>query len=176
MDLLTVILRDPGMSTQGKTIQREAVRGIIIDGCKLLMIHTPGNGAYKFPGGGVAGGETHGQALAREILEECGARVAAILRPFGKVIEFWIPVESEFDVLRMTSYYYLCQVEPALAELRLDPYELDLGFHPLWVELDQAIRCNQQAVDLGRWNARETFVLERVRERLIGLHSGDTIT
>lgn len=171
MELLKEIIRDPGMATAGKTIFREAVRGIILDERKLLMIHLPRNGTYKFPGGGIAGEETPEEALAREILEECGARVSKILRPFGKVIEFSIPKEEDFDVFRMTSSYYLCEVESAFAEQHLDAYEHDLGFYPVWVDVDEAIHSNLDVLlsrreASHRWNARETFVLEQIKVRL----------
>lgn len=51
-------------------IFREAVRGIIKHENKLLMVYSSKDGDYKFPGGGVDVGETHEEALVREIREE----------------------------------------------------------------------------------------------------------
>lgn len=72
MKILTEIHRRAGIHAKGKTIYRTAVRGVILRGRNLLMIHSSHVGDYKFPGGGVDEGETHAQALSREIQEECG--------------------------------------------------------------------------------------------------------
>ena len=42
---------------------REAVRAIILKGEQVLMVYSPVNGDYKFPGGGVQDGEDHQVAL-----------------------------------------------------------------------------------------------------------------
>lgn len=171
MELLTEIFRDPGAPRDGKTIYREAVRGIIFDGRKLLMLHSPVVGDYKFPGGGVDDGETIEETLVREVREECGARVIQIAEEFGKIIEYAIPVELDYDLFKMASYYYVCHVEPELEEQHLEMYEEDLGMRPVWVDIDEAIRNNRSIVDRkdgapARWVRRETAVLERVRQRM----------
>jgi len=172
MELLKEIIRHPGMSTTGKTTQREAVRGVIARGTELLLLYSSQLGDYKFPGGGVKQGETHAQALTREIHEECGALVTSIGQPFGKIIEYDLPMEREYDVFRMTSFYYWCQIEPSLVEQRLDAYEKELGFQPVWIEIDEAIRINAHLLRTQnraeyRWLARETFVLEQIQARQI---------
>ena len=53
MKLLATIFRDKNVNPQGKTIHREAVRGIIFCDGKLLMVYSSVNGDYIFPGGGV---------------------------------------------------------------------------------------------------------------------------
>lgn len=168
MELLKEIMRSPGVPLTGKTISREAVRGIIARGDTLLLLYSIKLGDYKFPGGGVQPGETHRQALLREIREETGADMTGIEQPFGKVIEYDVPKERGYDVFRMTSYYYWCQVEPTFSEQRLDDYEKDLGFQPTWVEIGEALRVNQALLRAGprstyQWLARETFVLEQIQ-------------
>jgi 8-oxo-dGTP pyrophosphatase MutT (NUDIX family) len=170
MDILREIICQEGVNPAGRAIYREAVRGIILDGSRLLMVYSTRNGDYKFPGGGVGAGETHHQALAREILEECGARVARVDGEFGLVIEYDFPIETEYDVFKMGSYYYLCQVEDSLCELQLDPYELDLGFQAAWVDIDTAIATNTEVLlrgaDYPRWTRRDTYVLGEVRRKI----------
>ncbi len=168
MKLLKEIFRHPGVNPQGKTIHREAVRGIIRDGQRLLMVYSTQNGDYKFPGGGVEAGESQREALIREIREECGALVTEIGPEFGKIIEYDVPIEPEYDVFKMTSFYFCCRVEDRLREQRLDDYEREMGFRPVWVEIGAAIRVNKIILETKDyasfpWVPRDTFVLEQIQ-------------
>ncbi len=168
MRLLKEFISREGLDPNGKTYLREAVRGIILKSRKLLMVYSRRAGDYKFPGGGIDTGETHEEALRREVREECGADMAEIGQPFGKVIEVDAAIQPGFDLFRMTSFYYLCRVEGALGALNLDAYEADLGFVPRWVEVDAAIRTNEAILRGGhphpqRWVARELFVLKQIK-------------
>ena len=51
---------------------RPSVRGIVIRGGKVLMVHSLKYDYYKFPGGGMEPGENRTEALCREVLEEIG--------------------------------------------------------------------------------------------------------
>jgi 8-oxo-dGTP pyrophosphatase MutT (NUDIX family) len=171
MNLLKEIIRKQGINLEGKTTYREAVRGIIIADRKLLLIYSHKNGDYKFPGGGVETGESHENTLCREVKEESGATIVEILKGFGQVIEYDKPVEPEFDVFKMTSYYYLCKVDNLLGEQKLDQYEKILGFTPTWVDIDDAIAANKSILsslqkEIPSWTARETSVLELIKENL----------
>ena len=178
MELLTEILRVEGLQLEGPTIFREAVRGIIINGNKLLMIHPTKKGGFKFPGGGILAGESHSEALAREVREESGAILTQVQEPFGKVIEYGQPIELDAKVFKMTSYYYFCQIESLFAEQCLDKYELDLGFMPIWVDVETAIQNNmrikkfnppgdnRQSEENLPWLSREIFILNRIKKRL----------
>lgn len=168
MKLLKVIARKQGVNSAGRTTYREAVRGVVIKGRTLLMIYSSKNGDYKFPGGGINPGETHEDALVREIREECGATVLSINDELGKTIELDIPNEKDYDVFKMVSYYYICDVAPSFGQQSLDQYEKDLGFTPLWVDIDKAIKTNQMLIDSNncpRWTPRETFVLKYIKEK-----------
>ena len=167
MKLLKEIVRKQGINFDGNTIYREAVRGVIIKDKTLLMIYSSKDGDYKFPGGGVDIAETYESALVREISEECGAKVLSINDELGKVIEFDIPIEEDYDVFKMVSFYYICEVDPNFGEQSLDQYEKDLGFTPIWVDIDKAILTNQRLIDSNnfpRWTPRELFVLEYIKE------------
>ena len=170
MDLLSEFFRSAGINRDGKTVSREAVRGIIRQGSELLMIHSSVNGDFKFPGGGIQEGESHVQALVREIQEECGIAEVVIGQALGKVIEYDFAVEPDFETFRMTSYYYLCQAERGFGALMLDDYEMELGFHPVWVDIQHAIRANRLAlldenVDSHPWTRRDTWILELIKSR-----------
>jgi 8-oxo-dGTP pyrophosphatase MutT (NUDIX family) len=171
MQLITQIFHKPNLSLNGKTVTREAVRAIILNGNQVLMVYSRLNGDYKFPGGGVKRDEVHEAALQREVMEECGARLIRIIAEFGRVEEYDRAKEEEFDLFRMNSYYYLCEVEDVFGVQNLDDYEFEYGFTPEWVTIEHAFAVNQALMDnppptIQRWVRRELFVLETIQERL----------
>ena len=171
MNILKEIFREDGIDIQKKTLHREAVRGIVLRQSTILMIHSPVNGDYKFSGGGVNVDETHNDALTREIREECGAKLSYIGQEVGCVIEYKVPLENNYDVFKMTSHYYLCDIDGDFHELRMDKYEQDLGFHPVWVDIDTAIQTNTTLIQSAdrtksRWIDRETFMLKYVKNHI----------
>ncbi len=175
MKLLKRILRHDGINLAGKVSSRSAVRGIIPgEGKRLLMVFSATRGDYKFPGGGVNKGETHARALAREIREECGATATSLGPGFGKVIEYDFSEMPGCDVFKMTSHYYWCEIEATFQPQKLDDYEADLGFQPVWVEVAEAIEKNKTLLANSQdkeifWLRRETFILETLqREELHG--------
>jgi len=172
MKILTEIHRSEGINTKGKTIYRNAVRGVILRGRDLLMVHSTAVGDYKFPGGGVDSGESHEQALRREIREECGALLVEFGQGIGSVIEYNHPEESDFDVFKMTSHYYQCQVGDGFGAQTLDGYERDLGFKPVWINIDESILANKLLLDSDKtpeWLKREIFVLEYIKQNLLSI-------
>jgi 8-oxo-dGTP pyrophosphatase MutT (NUDIX family) len=170
MPILTDIHRSTGINIHGKTIYRTAVRGVVLRGRNLLMVHSANVGDYKFPGGGVAEGETHAQALSREVLEECGMSVVRIGPEIGAIVEYDLPVEPDYDVFKMTSHYYDCEVDDDFGVQTLDDYEQDLGFKPVWIDIDDAIQSNRALLysdNMPEWLRREIFMLEYIQENLL---------
>ncbi len=165
MRVLAEIDRSPGIQHQGRRVIREAVRAIIREGSNLLMIHSSCDGDYKFPGGGIKAGEDHLSALSREVNEESGANLLKEMIEYGKVIEYDRPIEKQFDLFVMTSYYYLCQIELQIGIQHLEKYESELGFTPEWISIEDALAVNQtlqreRPGKLQRWVRRETEVLQ----------------
>jgi 8-oxo-dGTP pyrophosphatase MutT (NUDIX family) len=172
MQILTTIFRDPGLDIHGKTDHRTAVRAVAIRRKKLLMVYSPVNGDYKFPGGGVSKKEKLEYALKREVQEECGMNLTHILQSIGCIIEYAIPMKKNFDVFKMTSNYYLCELDSATFEQRLNPYEKKLGFRPVWVDVDTALQTNvtilrSETNRPPQWTTREVFMLEYLKERFL---------
>lgn len=173
MKLLKEIYRKKDLDLNGKMLFREAVRGIIIRDNKILMIYSKRDGDYKFPGGGVDEGETFEETLIREVKEESGASVTRIIAEFGKVIEYDRPQETEFDLFKMDSYYFLCEVDNNFEGQALDPYEEEAGFTPVWIELTEALEKNKLLLkstdkEAPRWTPRETYILELINASLTG--------
>ncbi len=171
MKLLKEIVHNRNLNIEGNTIYREAVRAIIVKKNKILMIYSRNNGDYKFPGGGGDSNETYEEALRREVKEEAGASILRIDKEFGKVVEYDSPLEKEYDVFNMTSFYYICTIDTVFTEQKLDQYEKELGFEAAWVDIDDAINANKFVINSNlhkkpRWIGRETFILEQVKERL----------
>ena len=172
MQILTKIFRDPGINIHGKTDHRAAVRAVVIRGENLLMIYSPVNSDYKFPGGGVDESENHEVALKREVTEECGMNLTRIFEGIGHIVEYAIPMKTGFDVFRMTSSYYLCEVDSKVEKQRLDLYEEELGFQPVWIHIDAAIQNNKTVLGSKtkrppEWTAREVFMLEYLRTHFL---------
>lgn len=171
MRLLTQIFHKPNLSLMAKTVTRNAVRGIILRDDQVLMVHSLVNGDFKFPGGGVQDGEEHSTTLQRELLEECGVQLKAILGEFGHVEEYDQAEEDDFDLFCMHSYYYFCEVEDGFGAQNLDDYEFEYGFTPEWVRVEEAIAVNRELLEnpppnIQRWVRRELFVLETIQESL----------
>jgi 8-oxo-dGTP pyrophosphatase MutT (NUDIX family) len=166
MQILAEIHHAEGINTQGKTVHRNAVRAVILRGQDLLMVYSANVGDYKFPGGGVDKGETHEQALHREIQEECGMSLLQVGEEICRTVEYDLPMEQEYDVFKMTSYYYPCEVQDGFGLQKLDDYEVGLGFTPVWIDIKKAIEINKVLLNSShppRWLGREVLVLEYIR-------------
>ena len=81
----------------------------------------------------------------------------------GAVIEYDHPSNAGYDVFKMTSHYYRCEVEYGFGAQMLDDYERDLGFQPVWINIGDAIQSNKlllHAEQKPEWLEREIFLLE----------------
>lgn len=149
-----------------KSNERIAVRGVIIRGEKILLVKS-NKGDYKFPGGGVNKGESHNQALIREVVEETGYKIDSILGLVGEVKEVSKnKVENECAFI-MYSYYYKCVVMDEVTQQKLDDYEQKLGFVGEWVDIKEAINTNENILANGNknnisWIKRKTLVLNNI--------------
>lgn len=154
-----------GLNLNGKTYYREAVRGIIKSDNKILLIYSEKNGDYKLPGGGIEEGESNIDALIREVEEEAGVRVE-VLEEVLQVTEYDEGQYGDCDVFKMVSTYYKCKIVKEMKQ-NLDSYELEMGFIPKWVDIDEAILENKKVMDkqnFPRWTKRETLVFEYIKK------------
>ncbi len=152
------------LDLNGKIYYREAVRGIVIENSKILLIHSKINGDYKLPGGGIEEGETPKEALIREVQEEAGV-IVKVEEEVLRVMEYDEGQFDDCDIFKMLSIYYKCKSIKE-TEQNLDSYELEIGFTPEWVDINKAILSNKKVMESGkfpRWTKRETQVLEFIK-------------
>lgn len=159
-------------ANQPQVFERTAVRAVIRRGPALLLVLTL-SGDYKFPGGGVAAGESPSEALQREVSEETGYRIDSVGDCLGTVVERMPDSLEPGAVFCMTSCYYPATLTGEPTEQRLDEYEAALGFQPVWIEPAAALAANEALLlankAANRWVYRETLVL---RALAAGGHAG----
>jgi RimJ/RimL family protein N-acetyltransferase/8-oxo-dGTP pyrophosphatase MutT (NUDIX family) len=159
-EIRTITKQDDGTK---EWVRRRAVRALIRNDDRLLLIRSA-NGDVKFPGGGIEISETQTDALQREVLEETGYTVKAIGDHIGYIEELYDAFESDRHLFAMRSDYYEVKVEETQTDLKLDDYEAKLGFHPVWMTLDQAIEANEKCKEPQRWTQRDTKILSFLKK------------
>ena len=128
--------------TGGSVTRRPSVRGIIVRDGRLAMVHSLKYDYCKFPGGGIEAGETHEQALIREVREETGLTVAPeCIRPFGLVRR--IQKGYHEDIFLQENYYYFCEVTGTAGAQDLDAYESDERFTLTYLSPPDAVGINR---------------------------------
>jgi 8-oxo-dGTP pyrophosphatase MutT (NUDIX family) len=141
---------------KGKAYVRPSVRGIILKDGKVAMVHSLKYDYYKFPGGGLEPGESHRDALIREVAEEAGLRVIPqSVREYGLVHR--VQKHERAEIFIQDNFYYLCRVEDGLDPQRLDDYEAEERFTLEFVEPLHAIRTNRR----GNHVLKSPVMLER---------------
>lgn len=83
----------------------EVVAAIIVNEDRFLITKRIGglfDGLWEFPGGKIESGETHANALIREINEELSITIS--------VDKFLDTIEYKYDAFRLTMHLYYCSV------------------------------------------------------------------
>ena len=147
-------------------VYRPSVRAIILCGDRIAMAFVAKYGYYKFPGGGIEAGESHADALIREVREETGLLVDAdSIRPFGMVRRVLLSTDG-IHIFDQENFYYLCEArEGGVSDP--DETEREEGFGLSYVTIPDAIRANRKP-GLPYIHAsmaeREARVLELLRD------------
>lgn len=156
--MLELTLEKPGLPENAAVFKRTAARAVILRDGLLLMIHT-NRGNYKFPGGGLEPGEDLESALRREVLEETG-RALLDTPEYAAVFHERRPGRTA-DILEMDSHYFLCRAGEAQLPLKLDDYEVEEQFAPVWITPSEALEVNRSLdLEANPWLQREVMVLE----------------
>ena len=125
------------------------------------------NHYYKFPGGGINNGENKIDALIREVKEEVGLNVIKnSIKEFGSVLR-----KQKGDnntIFIQENFYYLCDCDKEIGLQNLDQYEIEAGFVLRIVDIDLAIKENEEFHSSNLFDEimikREERVLKLVKE------------
>ncbi|MDO6717770.1 NUDIX hydrolase [Psychrosphaera sp. 1_MG-2023] len=157
------------------TFTRKAARAIVLKGEDILLLYTQRYHDYTLPGGGIDDGETHVEGLIRELREETGAHSVTNIKEFGLYEEFRPWHKSDFDIVHMESYCFVCDIDSELLTTKLEPHEIQNGMTPVWINIFDAIKHNEETLasnpKKGLSIVRETFLLKLIVKQLLGLQN-----
>lgn len=152
----------------GEVFSRPSARAIIIQDGKIAVIYSRKNQFYKIPGGGVESGEDNITAMIREVKEEVGLTVKPeTIKEFGYVHR--IQKGKHEPVFIQDNFYYWCDVENSQELPQYSDAEMREEFVPVFVDLAEAIRVNEEFVKANSLNTmieRELRVLRMVQEKM----------
>lgn len=172
MKLLKELIH-PGLATRdGRIHRRHAARGIVLREDRILLLFTERYNDFSLPGGGVDENEDIQVALKRELEEETGAREVQVLEHYGFIEEYRPHWKPQYDLMHMTSHFYVCDVAADLADVRMEHYEVANGMKPVWISVAEAMLHNMQVLSrqektMGQSIQRETFMLEMISRELV---------
>lgn len=146
-------------------ITRESVKCISIRDTKVLMIET-NLGFLSFPGSKIEEGETHKEALQREVLEETGYECKKISDLVGKTFLRRIDKYDNNKLYEATCYYYFCNLSDNKGIQNLNENELEMDIKAIWISIDEAISKNElYQKSLGKVDyfiRQQKFVLSKI--------------
>ena len=171
MRLLNKTIHPNISNLSANTFIRKAARAIVLKGDNILLLYTKRYHDYTLPGGGIDEGEDNIQGLVRELQEETGAHNVTDIEAFGLYEEFRPWHKNDYDIVHMKSYCYVCKIDDELRTPNFEDYEINNGMTPLWVNIYQAIKHNEETMaksdKKGLSIERETFLLKRIVKELL---------
>lgn len=152
-------------------VVRNAARGIVIEGENILLLYTERYHDYSLPGGGIDEGEDFVEGLKRELREETGAKDVHNVKYFVRYDEYRPWCKPNADIIHMISHCYVCDIDGELGETALEPYELNNGMTPQWMNIYEALAHNDAVIansdKRGLSIERDTFLLKVIAEELV---------
>ena len=150
---------------------RHTARGVVLKGEEILLLYTERYDDYSLPGGGIDEGEDNIAGLTRELKEEAGGQGVRNVAPFGRYDEYRPCHRSDADLIYMVSHCYTCEIDDELGETAFESYEIKNGMQPVWKNIHDAIRHNEEIMTKsdkkGFSIERETFLLWMIAEELV---------
>jgi 8-oxo-dGTP pyrophosphatase MutT (NUDIX family) len=142
--------------------ERHAARAIIFKDDKLTMVYNQLDDCYLFPGGGIKKGETHLQALSREVEEEAGLVIIEDKTKYvGTVLEIRQSGKWDDKTFHHYSHIYLTEVEDKNVPQHFDEKEIPFNFKVVQIKPLQALEVNKKHPELF-WILRENEVLNYI--------------
>lgn len=149
---------------------RHSVKCIAIRHNKVLMMKSK-HGHYSFPGGGIEAGESHQQALIREIKEETGYDCKKILQAAGQLQISRPDKLNPSNLYQIAEHYYVCRLSKTPGQQSLSPNELLHNYKIVWVELNDilaiSLRQQEQSEKVDYWYDSTIIVLNWIKNNLI---------
>jgi ADP-ribose pyrophosphatase YjhB (NUDIX family) len=171
MQLLKSTVHPDISDMSAKSFTRKATRAIVLDGENILLLYTKRYHDYSLPGGGIDDGESNIDGLIRELKEETGAHSVQNIQEFGLYEEFRPWHKTDFNIVHMQSYCYVCTIAEELLAPELELHEIDNGMHPIWMNIHQAISHNEHTIAMSEKKGlsieRETFLLKLIVSKLL---------
>jgi len=171
MQLLKSTQHPSLINLEGACVTRKSTRAIVLNGENILLLYTERYHDYSLPGGGVDEGESLTDGLKRELKEETGAQNIEVTAEFGLYEEYRPWHKEHFDIIHMLSYCYVCKISETLTETSLESHEIQNGMEPVWINIFDAIRHNEETIKAspkkGLSIERETFLLKKISQELI---------
>jgi len=161
--LFTIDLKDYNPDWPHST--RPSVRAIIERDGKLALVHNGKFDYYMFPGGGIEAGESHKEALIREVKEESGLVVIPeSIREYGSALRLSKSSFLENTVFEQENFYYRCEAKEEVAATEFDVHEIEEQYSLVFLTPEEAVRRNRTndhgEENGGVWIERETRVME----------------
>lgn len=139
---------------------RQASRGILISGGKLLLTYEVNTDQWFIPGGGMEPGESPEQCCVRELAEETGCLV--------ETREHFLTINEFYEEWLFVSYYFLCE-QTGEGSTLLTEREKEVGLEARWVDFDKAVEIFSRHQDYAEENEMKRGAYLREYEALRAL-------
>ena len=134
--------------------QIEVVAAVIVEDDKLLATqrgYGDFKGKWEFPGGKIEQGETHEEALVREIKEELNADI--------EVLMFLTKVEHDYEKFHLTMHTYICSLKDKIEMVKHGDNEFEHD-NMVWLDEKHLDDVDWLPADIKVINAYKKIVLK----------------
>lgn len=134
--------------------QIEVVAAVIVKDDKLLATqrgYGDFKGKWEFPGGKIEQGETHKEALVREIKEELNADI--------EVLMFLTKVEHDYEKFHLTMHTYVCSLKDKIEMVKHGDEEFEHD-NMVWLDEKHLDDVDWLPADIKVVNAYKKLVLK----------------